>query len=241
MLLLRLAPRLDRIAAVQAAGELAEFFLRRGELTRRDGEQAVDRQRDAFFEPQLLLEAIAAETEGALRLRPNLVLEIGDVGADRLHRFGARIGEVAEQVHVVDVREGARQVGVDERHRAAPGVDADLDEDRRRFLDVVAGGLHQPRHLAQLRQHAAGAIGLRRVGEDRLRGEARCERVGVDVRIALPRPRRFELELAGADVRRDDLVLDLLAQRAAARAGMLSSRRANPARALTCVSMAARR
>ena len=211
MFLLGLAPRRDRIAAVQAAGQLAELFLRRGQLARRDRQQAIDRQRDAFFEAQLLLEAIAPEAERALGLRPNVGLEIGDVGADRLHRFAARIGEIAEQVHVVDVGEGARQIGVDERHRAAPGVDADLDEDRRRFLDVVARRLHEPRHLPQLRQDAAGALGLGRVGEDRLRRQARRQRVGVDVRVALPRPDRFELELPGADIRRDDLVLDLLA------------------------------
>ena len=75
------------------------------ELARRDREQAIDRQRDAFFEPQLLLEAIAPEPERALGLRADVVLEIVDVGADRLHRFAARIGEIAEQVHVVDVRE----------------------------------------------------------------------------------------------------------------------------------------
>ena len=85
-----------------------------------DRQQAIDRQRDAFFEAQLLLEAIAAEAERALGLRADVVLEIVDVGADRLHRLGARVGEIAEQVDVVDVRERARQIGVDERHGAAP-------------------------------------------------------------------------------------------------------------------------
>ena len=228
------SPPLRRPASVP------EFFLRGCELARRNREQAIDWQRDAFFEAQLLLEAIAPEAERALGLRPDVVFEIVDVGADRLHRFVARVGEIAEQVHVVDGREGPRQVGVDERHRAAPGVDADLDEDRGRLLDVVARGLDQPRHLAQLRQDAAGAVGFGRVGEDCLRGQARRQRVGVDVRVALPRPDRFELELASADVRRNDLVLDLLGVGRPS-TGMLSSRRAKPASALTCVSIAGRR
>ena len=42
-------------------------------------------------------------------------------------------------------------------------VDADLDEDARRVLDVVAGRLDEARHLAQLRQHPPGALGLGRV------------------------------------------------------------------------------
>ena len=105
MLLLRLAPRFDRIAAVQAAGEPGGILpASRASSRVGDRQQPIDRQRDAFFEAQLLLEAIAAETERALRLRADVGLEIVDVGADRLHRFAARIGEIAEQVHVVDVR-----------------------------------------------------------------------------------------------------------------------------------------
>ena len=46
------------------------------------------------------------------------------------------------------------------------------------ILDVVARGLHQPRHLAQLRHDPAGAFGQRRVGEQRLAGQAGGEDVG---------------------------------------------------------------
>ena len=123
-------------------------------------------------------------------------------GADRLRRFGLRVGEIAEQVQVVDVGERARQVVVDELQRAAHRLDADLDEDAGRVLDVVARGLDQPRRLAQLRQHAARALGRRRVREERLAGEARREEVGVELRVALPGADRFELEHARLQVRR---------------------------------------
>ncbi len=45
--------------------------------------------------------------------------------------------------------------------------------------------------------------------ENRLRGEARRQNLGVGVGIALPRPHLLDLELARLDVRRDDGVLDL--------------------------------
>jgi hypothetical protein len=63
MFLFRVAPRRHRIATIQAAGERAEFFLRRGQLAHRDRQQAIDRQRDAFVEPKLLLESFPPETE----------------------------------------------------------------------------------------------------------------------------------------------------------------------------------
>ena len=52
----------------------------------------------------------------------------------------------------------------------APGLEPDLDEDSRTLLDVVAGGLNQPRHLAQLGNHASCTFGFRGIGEERLPG-----------------------------------------------------------------------
>ena len=51
------------------------------------------------------------------------------------------------------------------------------------------------------------------MSENGLGGQARGQNIGVDVRIALPRPRRFQVELASPDVRRHDLVLNLLPKR----------------------------
>ena len=67
------------------------------------------------------------------------------------------------------------------------------------ILDVVARRLDEPRHLTQLRQHAAGALGQRRVIEQRLTGEARGEHVGVMLRAAFPWPNLFEVEEPRAD------------------------------------------
>ncbi len=90
--------------------------------------------------------------------------------------------------------EGARQIVVDETQRAAQALEADLDEDARGILDVVARGLHQPRHLPQLREHAPRALGERRVVEERLAGQAGRQRVGVELRAALPGADVFQLE-----------------------------------------------
>ena len=48
---------------------------------------------------------------------------------------------------------------LDELQGAAHRFDADLDEDARRLLDVVARGLDEARGLPQLGQHAAGTLG----------------------------------------------------------------------------------
>ena len=103
-------------------------------------------------------------------------------------------------MQVVEPAERARQIVVDELQRAAQALEADLHEDARRILDVVARGLHQPRDLSQLRDDPPGALGERRVGEQRLSGQARREDVGVVLRAALPGADRFELEQPRADV-----------------------------------------
>ena len=69
----------------------------------------------------------------------------------RGQRFLLGVGEIAEKMQVVDARERSRQVVLDERECPAHRLDADLDEDARRLLDVVAGGLDETRCLAQLR------------------------------------------------------------------------------------------
>ena len=102
-----------------------------GQLARRDRQQPIGAERDAFFELQLLLELVAAEAERGARLRRELGFEVLDVGADGLRRFGLRVGEIAEQVQVVDVGERARQISSMNLQRAAQRLDADLDEDAR--------------------------------------------------------------------------------------------------------------
>ena len=101
------------------------------------------------------------------------MFEIVHVRPDRLARLGLRVGELAEQVQIVDLRQRARQVVVDERERSAHRLEADLDEDPRWVLDVVARRLNQPRRLAELREHAAGALVGGRVREQDLPGQTR--------------------------------------------------------------------
>ena len=66
-----------------------------------------------------------------------------------------------------------------------------------------------PRGLTQLREHPARALGKRRVREHHLRRQAGAERVGVQLRIALPGPGLLELEHPRLDVRRDHRLLGL--------------------------------
>ena len=128
-------------------------------------------------------------------------------------RLGGGIGQIAEQVHVVERGERARQILLDEVERAAERLETDLDEDARRILDVVAGRLHDAGGLAQLRQHAPGPLGERGVRKHDLRREARAERVGVELRAALPGANLFQLEHPSLDVGRHHRLLGLFDRR----------------------------
>src|SRR5438045_8931114 len=97
-------------------------------------------------------------------------------------------------MQVPEIAERARKILIDEPERAAYAFEPDLHVNAGRIFDVVARGLHQPRDLAQLREHPACALGERRVVEQRLPGEARREDVGVLLRASLPAPDLLELE-----------------------------------------------
>ena len=129
--------------------------------------------------------------------RCDLPLEVFDVAAERRRRLGRHVGEIAEDVQVVERAERARQILVDEPQRAAQALESDLDEDARRVLDVVLGRLHESRHLAQLGHDAPGALGERGVAEERLAGEARRQHVGVVLRDCAPRCGRSRSRRAG--------------------------------------------
>ena len=82
MIVLRLRPGGERIAAVQPRRDAAEFLLRLLQLAHRDRQQPIGAERHALVEPELLLEPLAAETERALAARREVVLEILEVRAD---------------------------------------------------------------------------------------------------------------------------------------------------------------
>ena len=193
---LRARPGLERIAAVDPPRDALKGLLRFRELTRGDRQQPVERHRNAFIEPQLLLQLVAAQPERCPRLRRDLGLEVLEIRTDRVRRLGLRVGEIRQQVQIVQIGKRPGQVAVDELQRPADGLDADLDEDARWLLDVVARRLNQPRRLAQLREHPPRPFGRGRIGEQHLAGEARGENVGIELRIAFPGPHHFQLEHA---------------------------------------------
>ena len=196
-----LLPCGQRIAAVHPRRDAAEFVLRRLQLARGDRQQAIGAEREALVEGELLLEPLAAEAERAFGARREVGLEELDVGRDRRRGLGRRVGEIAEQVQVAQVGKRPRQIVVDEAERAAKAFQPDLDEDAGRILDIVARRLHQARDLPQLGEDATRALGERRVVEERLSGEAGRERVGEELRAALPRAHLFELEDTRPDAR----------------------------------------
>ena len=208
--LLRLPPRLGRIAAVHPRGHAPELLLGVVELSERNRQEPVDAERDPLFQLELLLELLAADPERGPRPGRELALEVVDVRAQGVGRLGRRVGEIAEHVQVVHVGKRLRQVGLDQLQHPAHRLEADLDEDPRRVLDVLPRRLQQPRRLAQLRQHAARPLLDRGVVEEHLPGEARREDVGIELRVALPHPHLLELEQPRADVRPDHRVLDSL-------------------------------
>jgi hypothetical protein len=210
VVLFRLRPGRERVAPVHLPGYLAEGFLRRCEFAFGDGQQPFDRDGDPFLEAQFLLELVAAKPEGRARLGRHFLLEVLDVGADRVRRFLLCVGEIAEQVQIVDAGERAWQILVDELQRAFHRLDADLDEDAGRFLDVVAGRLDETRRLAQLRQDAACAFRRGRVSEQRLAGQARRQDIGVHLRVTLPVADGFEVEHPAAQVRSEHAVFESL-------------------------------
>ena len=115
--------------------------------------------------------------------------------------FGRGVRQIAEQVQVAQIAERARQIVVDESQGAAQALQPDLHVDAGRILDVVAGRLDHPRDLPELRVHAAGPLGKRRVVEQHLTRQARREDLGVVLEAPLPGPDLFQLEQPGSDVR----------------------------------------
>ena len=87
--LLRLAPRGNRIAAVQSSRDRAELLLRLLQLALGDREQAINRERDAFVERSFCSKRSRPRRNVRLGLRPDLGFQILDVLPDGLHRFRA--------------------------------------------------------------------------------------------------------------------------------------------------------
>src|SRR6185503_4879185 len=112
-------------------------------------------------------------------------------------------------MEVVERRERPREVRLDESQDSAPGLQTDLDVDARAILDVVLGGLHQPRYLPQFRDDASGTFCLGCIGKERLAGQTGPDHLGIDLWIPVPGPDYLQLVHPGFDVRRDDRMLDL--------------------------------
>src|SRR5688572_7389663 len=209
MLLFRTTPRIEGIPAVEAPGDAPELLLNSRKLAQRDRQKPFVTERHAVFELQLLFETFLAQPERELRARRQVVFEVVDVALDRSGRLGGRVGEVAENMEVIERCKGPWKIGLDEPQNTPPGLQADFDVDARAVLDVVLRGLHQPRHLPQLRYDPSGALGLRRVGEEGLPRETGADDLGVHLGIAVPGPDDLQLVHPGFDVRRDDWMLDL--------------------------------
>ena len=208
-------PALDRVGAVQAPGHPPEFLLRGRQFPFGNRQQSLGVQADALFEPQLRLQALPAQAKRRAGSRRQVLFEVRDVALQRVRRFGRRIGQVAEQVEIVHVGKRLRQIRFDELQDAAHRLQADLDVDARRVLDVVARRLQEAGQLSQFRQDPPGAFGGRRIGEQRLADEGGSQHVAVVERVALPAAHLLQLVQARADVRRHDRMFHPLGRRQA--------------------------
>jgi hypothetical protein len=129
MLLLGVAPGLDGVGgAVQAARHLAELLLHLVQLAQRDRQQPIGAERDPLIEFQLLLEALATEPERRLGARREVGLEIPDVRRDGSGRLGGGVGQIAQDVEVVERRKRLGQILLDERENPSPALEPGLDE-----------------------------------------------------------------------------------------------------------------
>ena len=126
--------------------------------------------------------------------------------------------------------------------RAAQRLDADLDEDAGGSLMLSRAAWISRGTWRSFDSTRRARSVLGRVGEERLRGQARRQDVGVEVRVALPGTHALRARTAARGCSTTTIgVLDLLDRSGSASTGMASSRRAKPARALRCASIAGRR
>ena len=203
------APRLHPVA-VQAGRDLLEPLLRRAELTLRDPEQPVRRRVDPFLEAQLPGEPVRTEPERGPAARRNGVAQVGDVLLQGIDGHRGGVGQIPQQVHVVEVAERLREIALDERQDAAERLDADAGEEARRIGDVPPGGVEEPRRLPQLRNHSAGPVRHGRVVEQHLSGEAVRQRLRIVQRTALPGADVLQCEQAGLNAVGQHPAIELL-------------------------------
>ena len=158
-----------------------ELLLRRLQLARGDRQQALDGQRRCPSSS-----AASARTSS----RPRRNERAGLRGHRRCRGDRCRRRAPAR---LPSARRRDRRAGADRRRPAnargrscsmnfsAPRhrLDAQLDEDARRLLDVVARGLDEPRRLPELREDAARALGRRRVGNSAWPARLDRQNVGV--------------------------------------------------------------
>ena len=241
MVRLRARPGGERIAAVQARRDAAELLLRRVQLALGDREQAIGVERDPFLERSFCSKRRAPRRNDAARARRQVVLEVRRrtrrSAADASLDASARSPSRCRSSTPPNARGRSSSMNRCVPRRLSRPT---LTKMPGRILDVVARRLHQPRHLAQLRQHAARALGQRRVVEQRLPGQAGRDQVAVVLGIALPGADGLQLEQARADVGRRAPAARAAPRRSAAPGSIAASRRAKPPSARTCASIAAR-
>ena len=108
MACLGVSPKLDGIALTQACCDATELLLGGTQLPHRDRQQRVGAGGDALLQPQPLLQELAPDPERRSALWRHVLLEMLDVSAQSIARQRRGIGEVTQQVKVIDVCEGPR-------------------------------------------------------------------------------------------------------------------------------------
>ena len=212
-----LTPDVGRLGpGVDARRDLAETALLADELPLRDREQRLRPQADALPVAQPAVEPLPTQTERRPAPGGQGAAQVVVVAVDGLGRLGGGVGEVAEQVQVLEPPERPGQVALDELDHPVEHLRPGLDEDARRVLHVGGGRLEEARGLPQLGHHAPRPLLDRGVVEEGLAGERGGQQLGVVAGVALPRPDLLELVEPAADVVGEHAPLELLLGRQAA-------------------------
>ncbi len=166
-----------------------------GQLAVAAREQLGDRRAEALVVQQLLLEGVATDPEVAGRAGQQVLLEPRHVGLDLGDRRLLPLRERGLRLRVLRGGQAGRDHVAQERDQA-PGLrDGDLGVDPRRSRQVLPGVGEDAGRLGQPRVHRAQALVGGRELPLHQREDPRRQDAGVGTGIALPGPKRVQVQL----------------------------------------------
>ena len=212
MVALDVGPDGLRVAfGVDLRRRLAELVLRLRQLAVGDLQQRIDRDVYALVVAQLRLVIFLTDGEGRRRVGLRL-LQVLEVFGNRLGGDARRLLKLGLQPGVFDRREGFGQVVLHEVERPFEAFDADFQIDRRRVVDVAAGGVEEARHQFLFGNEVAQARIRRRVFERSDLQQRARQHVIIEAGVALVAANLLQLQQARLHVGGENLVVENVRQ-----------------------------